>query len=305
MTVRIRPLFQARCDNRNAATAVKVNPTRWIEAALAQEQSWVTFHFFINWNSATPEVVGPLWIVRLIVSSSKDSLDTASHNEVYSAFINSDCAPFLKELGELANSISTSSACVLLGESNILHSNSPSWIVTSNDIATSPYSIKRLTLNALGKHIQEIRGGAANLGSKGLIYGTSAVECWLSKTNNIFPGDCDCLILNNGAPAALLEMKKHTLTAPISSNLASQYYPAPDGRKYDSLFALKRRIEERFNKELPLAVIYYATHFPGFRVQVIQQEVDRLKVIRDTGDLGCKDWTDVAIGERILQEVLR
>lgn len=306
MSVRVTPLFQAKCDNRNVVTSPGVDPMHWIEKALASNMKSVSFHFFMNWNAKPVEVAGPLWLTSLVTASSPDEVSGASDDDVLAAFHQTGSGDRLRELAVLATRLSTSATGVLLAEMNTQHlsDKSPVWLVTLNDESGQKYDIERITLAGLSQRIERIRGGPAALGSKGLIYGTSAMECWLSKTQNLFPGDCDCLIIKAGCPAALLEMKKHTLPVPISENLVSRYYPRPDGRKYNSLFALKRRIEQAFGNELPLAVVYYATRFPAFRVQLLELAESSLKTIQDSGDQDCRDLDEQVIGKHILNEVL-
>lgn len=307
MSVRVTSLFQARCDNRSAVTSPSVNPLRWIERALTSDMKSVSFHFFMNWNCNPVSVVGPLWLTRLVTASNAGELTAASDSSVLAAFHDSGYENELRDIASLANQLSTTAACVLLGEmeTRSLGNESPAWLVTLNGESKPPCDIERITLAGLSQRIENIRRSSAALGRKGLTYGTSAIECWLSKTGNLYPGDCDCLIVKDGRPAALLEMKKHTLTAPISNNLAEQYYPIPDGRKYDSLFALKRRIEQAFGNDLPFAVVYYATRFPAYRVQVLQLTGSSLRTIRDSGDQDCRNCNEIMIGQRVLNEVLR
>jgi hypothetical protein len=306
MSVQVTTLFQAKCDDRSVVTLIGVDPMRWIEKALERNTKSVSFHFFMNWNANPCHVVGPLWLTHLVKASNPDKVTTISDDAVLAAFNQAGCWSRLQDLISLANRLSTSAESILLGEidTRLLSGESPSWLVSLNDEIKQGGHIERITLDGLSKRINSIRGGEASLGSKGLIYGTSAVECWLSKTRNLFPGDCDSLIVKDGCPVALLEMKKHTLSTPISGNLASKYYPKPDGRKYDSLFALKRHIEDAFGYEIPLAVVYYATRFPAFRVQVLQKTQFSIQALRDSGDQDCQGLDEQVIGERIMNEVL-
>ena len=309
MSLKVIAPFLAKCVDRSDIAKVAVNPLDWIIPRLGNDYESLSFHFFINWNQNPPVVSGPFWLSRLIIASSPNELITAKDEDVLAAYKVAGSDILLSHLDELARSNSTNAECVLLGEmdTKLVNSQSPVWIIKHDNEANGQLSINRITIAGLGKYIESIRKGSAALGSKGLIYGTSAVECWLSRTNNLFPGDCDCLILKNGVPVSIIELKKHTLNDPISNNLASRYYPGQDSRKYDSLFALKRYLEQNYQVKIPLSIIYFATRFSAYRVQVIEKGQTGLRVLRDTNDVRyvISDNNSVsAFGNRILEVIL-
>ena len=305
MPVVIRSLYQARCDNRSVATASSPDPIAWIRAALSSSAQTLSFHFFVNWAKTPPCLTGPLWHTRLAAADDPILLHSLSDSDVKTALMASGETAPLHELDGFARSIGMTAEGVLLGEPSKgrLVDDSPSWIVRLPDQPQEQPLVSRVKLSELGALINSNRGGRANLGSKGLTYGTSAVECYLSHTANIFPGDCDCLVVQDGRPCILFEMKKHTLAGPIEENLASRYYPRQDGRKYDALFALQTRIQASTAVPVPLAVVYYATKAPQMRVQIIERNGGSLRTCVDSGDLSTEDLTPSQLGQLVLQAV--
>ena len=305
MTVEIRSLFQARCDNRQITSRSGPNPTDWVSAALPDSGKALSFHFFVNWTLRPPQVSGSLWFTSLAFASSLEALNSTSNVDVLKAFQESGAFQYLSDLAKLGNRLNLPTEAMLLGETSqgTTTGDSPVWRVSLTNEPNEHLKIERLSVNELSAIICEIRGGQANLGSKGLTFGTSAVECYLSKTRNIFPGDCDCLILLDGNPVAVLEMKKHTLGNPIRDNLASKYYPLPDGRKYDALFALQDKFRKEIGVIVPVAVIYYATKFDGLRVQVIEKRTGALFATKDSGDICRGNLTQRELGEVIIRTI--
>lgn len=305
MAISIQALFQAKCFDRRHRAAPAPDPLAWVRAALPSNMTCQNFHFFVDWAEAGGRLVGPLWLTRLLAAGSPAELDQLSDGAVAAAFASAGGEAALSHLADVASTLGLRAEAMLLGEpaTGVMAASIPSWRLARDD--RNSLTVERLDLSALSNLIENIRGGQASLGSKGLIYGTSAVECWLSKTPNIFPGDCDAILLDNGMPSAILEMKKHTLTGPIADNLAARYYPSPDGRKYDSLFALQADCETTAKRDCPLIIIYFATRFPGIRVQSVRRERGRLAVHNDTGDMNIAGLNGGDIGRRILETVLR
>lgn len=137
----------------------------------------------------------------------------------------------------------------------------------------------RVTLAELKAQIQRHSGGPVRLGGKGLTYGTSRLECALSKTDSAYPGDTDCVLLDaDGAVVALLEFKKHTLPTAIETQELRRYYPTPDRRKYDRLAALRDRVSPP-GAPAPLFNVYYPTRaaLTGGRVELVAGPIGHLR----------------------------
>jgi hypothetical protein len=117
-----------------------------------------------------------------------------------------------------------------------------------------------ISIESFKELIRYNSGGPVQIGSKALIYGTSNLECYLSGTNSLYPGDVDLILLDrSNKPVGILEFKKHTLSTPISKQRLANYYPYPDGRKYNRLSILKDYLSNESNT-VPFFVIYYPTN---------------------------------------------
>jgi len=122
------------------------------------------------------------------------------------------------------------------------------------------FSPQKYSLSEFKELIKSHSGGPVSIGSKGLIYGTSRLECSLSKTDSLYPGDADLLLLNEDNKAVcILEFKKHTLSSPISEQCFTNYYPRPDGRKYKRLALLRDYLASKSNSRILFFVLYYPT----------------------------------------------
>ena len=116
--------------------------------------------------------------------------------------------------------------------------------------------IKKVDLQTHMEQIRTLSGGPTRIGSKGLKFSKTELECFLSKTDAVWPGDADMVLVNNGNEGiAILEFKKHTLDAKIEEHMFVRYYPKPDGRKYDRLALLR----DSMNNSIPIIIIYYPT----------------------------------------------
>lgn len=135
---------------------------------------------------------------------------------------------------------------------------------------------RRESLDGLKTIIQQRSGGPIRVGRKGLRFGTSRLECYLSHTDAAWPGDADLVVYDAGSscqPTAIIELKKHTRhsTLPFLEQRLENYYPKPDGRKYDRLIALANHLSDR--NVVPIFVLYYSTA-PSVDY-VILEKVDR------------------------------
>lgn len=122
-------------------------------------------------------------------------------------------------------------------------------------------AISRLNRSNIEDVIRQKSGGPIQIGRKGLIYGTSRLECFLSTTDALWPGDADLLICEKKSmrPVALIEYKKHTESSAIKfqDQRVSNYYPNPDRRKYDRLALLSEQIGSGFR--IQFFTLYYST----------------------------------------------
>lgn len=114
--------------------------------------------------------------------------------------------------------------------------------------------VQRVEIEGL---IQLKSGGPVRM-DKVLTYGTTCLECILSQTDAVWPGDVDFVLCDQRRkPVAILEFKKHTSGAGrrLEEQCLRNYYPGKDSRKYDRLALLSEQLGSR---PLPMFVIYYS-----------------------------------------------
>lgn len=154
-------------------------------------------------------------------------------------------------------------------------------VTFNNEGEASHISIKRIA--DLKEDIKLLSGGPIRIGKKGLIYSTSTLEGYLSRSDAAWPGDADLIILDKAlCPVALLEYKKHTLDTPIKDQQLSNYYPYPDKRKYDRLAIFKTFLAS----DMPLINIYYPTN-PKFRIIKFEKISGAVGDLHSTEVNGC------------------
>lgn len=292
----IFPLQQALCSDRSQVS-YGPEPQKWIAPSLPDGWRLVSFHFFVNWNSFPPVVADQIWMTRQLRPDFDDSLVNVSDVAVLQLFNQSYAKQEFDELVTVCLPCGHKVAVILLPE--ILVSNisdqTPVWVIARPDGRDD--KIHRATVADLKRAIQKHSGGPVRVGRKGLTYGTSAVECYLSNSDAAFPGDADAVIVDNeNRVRCVVEYKKHTLQDPIGEHLMTRYFPIPDGRKYQRLAALANRYEYVLQQNVPLVVFYYSTKQPFIRLQEIGYiDEDRVEVSRDTGD--------ISINNRLTTEV--
>lgn len=281
----IRPV-QALCADRRQVT-MGVDPLQWIVPALPPGWTVRNFHFFVDW-SVTPLSVGrDIWLTRLLLPDLGTACEQLADGDVMAAFVQSNASEELLALAKLCDRHGLAAVGVVLPEvpSAAVNDHTPVWLVTVQK--DQDLVIRRCSLAELRQQIRQHSGGAVHVGAKGLTYGTSAVECYLSRSDSAYPGDADAVLVDpNDNARFVVEFKKHTVSAPIGEHLASRYYPVPDGRKYQRLYALVSTLQQR-TPAVGFSVLYYSTRSPSIRLQVIKNVTPQsLVVSHDTGDLG-------------------
>jgi hypothetical protein len=115
----------------------------------------------------------------------------------------------------------------------------------------------------------------------------------LSKTSNIYPGDCDALVFYKGEPRFILEFKKHTLDQPIENFTVDRYFKNQDQLKYLSLQTLSLGLRSSVESEIPILIYYFATKFNKIRIDVLSSYEMQLQ--KTTGDLDVKNLENGAL----------
>ncbi|MFZ5989725.1 MAG: hypothetical protein ACOYWZ_21740 [Bacillota bacterium] len=231
-------------------------PDEWFSNHILQgmDLAGISFDFFVNWRNYS--LSDEIWIKR-IVRDDVESWPACSREVIQNALYECDGEAYVRRLADFAYKQSKTLFYQLFKESKNWDSNGET--LAAVEIAKEG-TIERVTyynLDVIKTRIKDLSGGPVKVGEKGLIYSSSTLECYLSRTDAAWPGDVDLIMVNDRSePIALLEFKKHTMEGAIENQKLSNYYPRPDGRKYDRLAILR----DNLGKELPFIIVYYPTN---------------------------------------------
>lgn len=239
------------------------SPEDWLSEDLLKQKRvcGISFDFFVNWQERT--ISNEIWIKRIVDSG----FSRATKELINEKIIEVDGSFFLHNIAKFSDIHNLKLIYHLFKEN-------PNWKDNDTIVKCKIDSLGRISkvkvesISDLKSNIRELSGGPLRIGSKGLIYSTSTLESYLSHTDAPWPGDLDLLLVDlSGKCLGILEFKKHNLTTPINEQRLSNYYPRPDGRKYDRLALFRDFIDPN----LPLIVIYYPTkpHFQSIKLEKI------------------------------------
>lgn len=266
----------AKCDDRNdrARTHPNGEPDKWIVDTHLASHGLVglTFDFFVNWNAGS--IPNQLWIKRIVDNSLTSWPTRDSARVIYQC----DGEEKVIQLCRFADRYGMSCHYFLFKESTDSQHPPDPIIEVTFDGSGSVVGVQKVELSTLRDRIRQLRGGQASVGPKGLTYGLTSLECFLSKTPDIWPGDADLVLVDaNLTPVAIMEFKKdtHRRRVPYADQKFSNNYPKPDGRKYNS-FAYFRDHFTDDPSSLPIIVLYYS----------IETDYDYVKLERVEGAAG-------------------
>lgn len=259
----IEPIL-ALCSDRTKLAKENprlAGPNVWLPFVISQidDLCAISFDYFINWQNTRLD--RELWLKLPIDSRKIPSWANLNEEEIRNILrVN----PRFIDLVKFARLNHASVSAFIFddsqnwssGESILIRAHWPKDVNNGYGL-----EISRLTRLELEELIRKKSGGPIKIGSKGLIYGTSRLECFLSATDALWPGDADLLICKKQSmsPIAIIEYKKHTERSSISfpNQQLSNYYPTPDGRKYDRLAILSEQLAA--GSRIKLFTLYYST----------------------------------------------
>jgi len=295
----------ANCRNPKIlpkANSISGGPDDWFSNNLLSRHDLtsVSFDFFVDWR--TEKVGDDLWIKRIVDEKIdnwpvtnptliKEWLDDSEDNTAIKRF----CL-FSKLNGFTLNYI------LFKDSENWNDPNSP-IVRVQLDENGGIQSVLLQNLKDVKEAIKRNSGGPVSIGSKGLTFGTSSLECFLSRTDSLWPGDIDSLVLNKlPNPVAIIEYKKHTLDTDIKDQELSNYYPYPDERKYKRLWLFKERLAKF---AVPLIVCYYSTNFreKSVKLELIDGTKDKLfskkSMLLDAPNMALKDTVSEVVSKTL------
>ncbi len=248
----LRKPVLAKCDNR--AQLARTNPTygepdQWMTSTnlASLGLAAVSFDFFIDWNGNPLMVGDELWVKRI----SDVPVGNLRPEDVRQGAL--ACGDDLKALEAFSNRYGFTPRYMVF-EEGVNWANAPTPLLVTTLNGAQFLKGSQRTLNEVMGAIRQFSGGPVSIGGKGLFYGTSSLECYLSKTTSLWPGDADCVLWdsNQQCAVALLEFKKHNLDTPLAQE-GIQKYMAKDRRKWERLGLLRDHLN------VPLSCIYYST----------------------------------------------
>lgn len=252
----------AKCDDRSQLAKQNRRfgePDQWMASAnlASLRLSSTSFDFFVDWSAVPPAVGDKLWVKRI----SDAPVQSLGPDDVFrGALVCQDDLAALEQFAIRYGFV----PLYMIFEEGVDWKNAPAPILAALLSGGAFPTGKCVTLEMVKTVIRNLSGGPVYVGNKGLIYGTSSLECHLSRTDALWPGDADCVLWSpdEQRAVALLEFKKHNLDTPLAEE-GIQKYMAKDRRKWERLGLLRDRIEA------PLFCIYYST---DPRVETIKVE---------------------------------
>ena len=253
----------ARCDDRTrqARTHPNGEPEEWLADTYLEPSGFagVTFDFFVNWNASL--IPNELWIKR-IVDGAFTPWPITHGGDIPGAIYQCDEEQKVRQLCRFADRYNFTCHYFLFKESHYWGIRPEPIIETLFDGNGTVVRIRRVELPNLINKIKQLRGGPVSFGPKGLTYGATLLECHLSKTDALWPGDADLVLVDSVfTPRAIVEFKKDTIGTPIPSETLSKYYPRPDFRKYNSFAHLRDHCTDD-PSTLPIIILYYSVKAP-------------------------------------------
>lgn len=276
----IKPVL-AKCGDRTILpkmAAANASPEEWFcnTFLVTKGLFGLSFDFFINWstNAVTPVI----WVKRIIHPNTAYSEIISDISNILEKEFTLD---YLIRLHDFSKKNGLTPQLILFHDNQNWNDNQSKIIIVDIYKANNALQFNPAitTINNFQQKIKVYSGGPVSIGSKGLFYGTSSLECFLSKTNSLYPGDVDMLLLDaDNNVLAMLEYKKHNLPSPITEERLSKYYPAKDARKYNRLAILKDYLSVFKKEEIPMLNVYYPTSMDKThgRLELLQGNVNNL-----------------------------
>ena len=285
--MKISPLQQALCADRSQLTGGP-DPNDWITPALPTGWRLLSFHFFVDWSQPAPQLGRRVWMTRLVHLAGCCPEFAALEEQLLRCFSDSSDYQYFTDLEQVCRVYDDNVSVILLPEMPVrdVTWSTPAWVVGRRAVSAG-LRIRRASIHDMAEAIKRHSGGPVRVGNKGLKFGTSAIECFLSTSDAAFPGDADGVIVDDqNRVRCVVEYKKHTLSDELGNHLMPRYYPRPDGRKYQRLAALAAHYSALNRARVPMVVLYYSTRKPVIRLQEIGSlDSQRVFISRDSGDL--------------------
>jgi hypothetical protein len=246
----------ARCDNRAVVAAenpIILGPNDWVEAIGALDDNIIatSFDFFVDWKTNPLAVQNEFWFKFPVTGDvGSEKVDEDVLRKVLR------CNRDFVALSRLCGKMNLEAKAIMFNAEED-YKDSTSVVIFTVSGVDKKSSFEFINLLELKNRIKGLSGGNISIGMKGLMYGTTRLECFLSGTDALWPGDADLMLYAKDSDRilALFEFKKHTrrAKATFEQQDISLYYPYPDGRKYNRLMALS----QKFGYDIPVYLVFY------------------------------------------------
>lgn len=269
----------AKCSDRSVRAKTNPicgEPENWFDYDMLSRNSIgvLSFDFFVNWSNLS--IPDEIWIKRIIDNQASD-LSQKDYVQFYNWIDKVDGKPYMDKLLTFCDK-NNISCHYFLFKDNESWKDDPNTIY---DICITNPSVNVLSPSGVQSRIKELRNVSVPIGPGGLIYGTSSLEGYLSKTPYFWPGDVDALLIDkNNSVRAIIEYKKHNLNTAIEQQTLMNYRDR-DRQKYQSLGLLRDRLQSD-DTSLPILMVYYPTNpnIEQIKVERIDGDYDNLSVIK-------------------------
>ncbi|SNT03249.1 hypothetical protein SAMN06265795_11258 [Noviherbaspirillum humi] len=255
----------ARCTDRTVLAKenpVLPSPQSILSNDFLSEQNLigVSFDYFIDWTSN--QLNKDFWLKCPFESTITGDLSHLSDDDITHGLRGHQ--KFM-ELVAFSSANACSASAIVFDDCHCWNDEETSSIIIArwpkDPQKKKGLEISRLRLSQVKELIKFRSGGPFPIGKKGLQYGTSCLECHLSKTDALWPGDVDLLLCGKSSmkPIAIIELKKHTESSKknFRQQKLSNYYPGEDGPKYDRLALLSQQISP--GRKIKIFTLYYST----------------------------------------------
>jgi hypothetical protein len=275
----LRQPVLAKCGDRRLTAKINPlagEPQEWLNTSVLKQRQLqvLSFDFFVNWPRRS--IADEIWIKRLVREevSPWPVLDP----QILMNWIEQVDSP------ETVQAFQSFCRAQRFRSHYFLFKDATRWEADPQAVVeveiTAPSRLPVVTKpSELRQRIRKLRGGSVPIGPGGLIYSTSSLECFLSKTADFWPGDADAILVDEKNLArAILEFKKHNLDAPIEKQSLLNYRDR-DKLKYQSLGLLRDRLQTAAN--LPILMVYYPTqlHIKNVKIERLAGPFDALQVV--------------------------
>ncbi|WP_141243391.1 hypothetical protein [Vreelandella boliviensis] len=279
------------------------DPSDWIVPSLPVGWRLLSFHFFVDWMQSPPLLANRVWMTRQVRFEHESEMAEELESDLLSLFKKSEDRRYFEGLERVCSNYRHDLSAIILPDIpvSVITEQTPIWAIRRKENAD--LGIGKYSVSNLKTAIQGHSGGPVKVGTKGLKFGTSAVECFLSSSDAAFPGDADGVVVDDQNQVRfVIEYKKHTIGDVIDNHLINRYYPRPDGRKYKRLEALRSHYERVNQLPTPLVILYFSTREPVIRLQEIARLNDHsVDIRRDSGNINIGGMHPDDIAKQVVQ----